>query len=116
MKRFIITITLLIALVGSVFAKPKKVSSFELNGYEAIEWDIGLNQKYITYDEPLQLFLVATLTDSSDYYGIVKADFEEVNQDLQELLNKYDYYMCTLDGKLITVSYKDGNTVWHIIY
>lgn len=116
MKRFIVTILALTVLVGSVFAKPKKVSSFELNGYEAIEWDIGLSQKYITYDEPLQLFLAATLTDSPDYCGIVKADFEEVNPDLQELLNEYNYYMCTLNGKLITVSYKDGNTVWHIIY
>lgn len=116
MKKIILVITLLIALVGSVFAKPNKVSSFEINGYEATEWDIGLSQKYITYDEPLQLFLVATLTDNSDYYGIVKADFEEVDPDLQELLDKYNYYMCTLEGKLITVSYKDGNTVWHIIY
>ena len=91
MKKFIITITLLITYVGSVFAKPKKVSNFEINGYEAIEWDIGLSQKYITYDEPLQLFLAATLTDSPDYYGIVKADFEEVDPDLQELLNKYNW-------------------------
>lgn len=117
MKRFIITITLLIALVGSVFAKPKKVYSQDINGYEAIIWDIGISQKYTTYEEPLQLFLAEILLEGSKPVGTVKSDFKEMNKDLQKLIEEYDYYLCYLDGKLIAVVYRnDADTVWTIIY
>lgn len=118
MKRFIITITLLIALVGSAFTKPNKVYTQNLNGYEAVIWNIeGLSQEFVTYEEPLQMFLAATLLEGNIPIGTVKTNISKMHPDLQRLIEKYGYYICYLDGRVISVVYKnDESTVWSIIY
>lgn len=117
MKRIITIVTLLVLLVCSVFAEPKKVYSQDVNGYEAIIWDIGVSQKYTTFDEPVQLFLAEILLEGSIPVGTVKSDFKEMNKDLQKLIEEYDYYLCYLDGELIAVVYRnDAETIWTIIY
>lgn len=117
MKRFIITITLLIALVSSVFAKPKKVDSMDVNGYEAVIWDIGLSQKYVTCEEPVQLFLAEVLLEGPVPAKTIKSDIDDLHSDLQKLIEKYGYYMCFLNGKLFAISYRNNaDTVWTILY
>lgn len=117
MKKFIITIILLIALVGSVFAKPKMISKDEVAGFEAITWDIGISQKYTTYNEPLQMFLAELLMDNPHFTGSIKESITDLNKDLQELINEYDYYICTVDYEPVAIVYKnDANTVWMLVY
>lgn len=117
MKRFIITITLLITLVGSVFAKPKMVSKDEVAGFEAITWDVGVSQRYTTYSEPLQLFLAEILLDNPHFVGSIKENITDLSKDLQKLIKEYDYYICTLDAKVVAIVYKnDANTVWMLVY
>lgn len=119
MKRFIITILALTVLVGSVFAKPKMLHEEKSEcGYTISIWDIGLTQKYVTYSEPLELFLVETLLDTTQLpKGSKKVSINQLHKDLQELINKYDYYVMFVGNDLHSLSYKtsDGN-VWIIIY
>lgn len=118
MKKIVLVITLLIALVGSVFAKPKKVDSTNMDGYELVVWDIGKSQKFATYEEPVQLFLAELLLDTRNpLVGSFKHNITDLTKDLQELIKQYDYYICTLDGEIVSVVYKnDADTVWMLIY
>ena len=118
MKRFIVTILALTVLVGSVFAKPKKVESTNVDGYELVVWDLGTSQKFATFEEPVQLFLAELLLDTrNSLVGTCKYSITDLTKDLQELIKEYDYYICTLDGKVVSVVYKnDADTVWMLIY
>lgn len=117
MKRIITIILSLFILVGTVFAKPKKVDSMDVNGYEAVIWDIGKSQKYVTCEEPVQLFLAEVLLEGPTPVKTIKFDIDDLHSDLQRLIEKYGYYMCFLNGKLIAVSYRnDADTVWTILY
>lgn len=90
MKKIIITITLLIALVGSVFAKPKIVEKYEDS---SIEWEISDSQihYYTISDVSLQNLMFKLLTSQN---VVSTSESETLTGDLRLLLNNYEYVIC----------------------
>lgn len=117
MKKTIIMILSFTFLLSLVSANPKKVDTMDINGYEAVIWDVGTSQKFVTIEDPAQLFLAEILLKGPMPVDSIKTYINKLHPDLQKLIAKYEYYLCYLDDKLIAVVYKnDENTTWSIIY
>jgi len=116
MKKFIITITLLIALVGSVFAKPKvALTVTDVDGYSSTVWDTSFDVKWTTYEKPYFEFLEEQIADFTKVV-ITKADVSEMPEDLVFLLNEYGYTIHYENGYLSMIDYLVENTVWTILF
>lgn len=115
MKKFIITITLLITLVGSVFAMPKAALTVTVDNYSSTVWDTSFDVKWTTYEKPYFEFLEEQIVDFTKVV-ITKADLSEMPEDLVYLLDKYGYAIHYENGNLSIIDYLVGNTVWTIIF
>lgn len=118
MKKIIIMILSFTFLLSFIFAKPNKVDTMDINGYEAIIWSVeGTSQKFVTIEDLSQLFLAEISLKGPTPVDLVKTYINKLHPDLQELITKYEYYLCYFNDKLIAVVYKnDENTAWSIIY
>lgn len=118
MKKIIIMILSFTFLLSFVSANPKKVDTVDINGYEAVVWNVeGTSQKFITIEDPAQLFLAEISLKEQKPVDLIKTYINKLHPDLQKLIARYGYYLCYLDDKLIAIVYKnDENTTWSIIY
>lgn len=104
MKRFLVTITLLITLVGSVFAKTTRVGSDE---YRIKNTNVVATYRVISEEEAL--LTVDTLCKLRGIPLIVENN-TVIDPEVAALTKKFEYVIAYVDYSYIVINMYDKNT------
>ena len=119
MKKLIITITLLIALVGSVFAAPKMTNcTIDKNQTITKTWECEkLDNVFITSSETIEEFFTELVVDNVKPTFLPKAESinSYKNKDVVYLLEMYNYTITYNNGYFFCYYLEDGK-VWTMVW